>query len=77
MSIFDKQPKKQEEFINRQLPEYWKLEVFYYNKKDKSVIVKSRYGVGFAFNYAHKAVQIGMAVLAAAIIAMIVLVIVL
>jgi uncharacterized membrane protein len=77
MSIFDSQSKKQEGFVNRALPEYWKFEVFYYNKKDRSAIVGSRYGVGFAFNYANTAVRIGLGVLAAAIIALVVLVVVL
>jgi len=72
MGIFDKQSKKQDEFINRQLPEYWKLEVFYYNKKDKNIVVGSRFGVGFAFNYAHIVVKIGLLVLAAAVIALVV-----
>ena len=77
MSRFDRQSKKQEGFVNRKLPEYWKFEVFYYNKKDLSAIVGSRFGVGFAFNYANKAVQIGLSVIAAAIVALVVLVVVL
>ena len=77
MSIFDKQSKKQTEFVNRKNPEHWKFEIFYYNKKDRSAIVGSRFGVGFAFNYAHTAVKIGLAVLAAAITALVVLVVVL
>jgi len=77
MGIYDRQSKKQKGFINRALPEHWKFEVFYYNKKDRSAIVGSRYGVGFAFNYAHLAVKIGFAVLAAAIIALVVIVVVL
>ncbi|MBT3319216.1 MAG: hypothetical protein HN948_06265 [Clostridia bacterium] len=77
MSIFDRQSKKQTEIINRKNPAFWKFEVFYYNKEDRSAIVGSRFGVGFAFNYAHTAVKIGLVLLAAAIIALVVLVVVL
>jgi len=75
--MFDRQSKKQVEFVNRDLAEHWRFEVFYYNKKDKSMIVGSRFGAGFAFNYAHRAVQAAMGVFAAAIVALIVLVVVL
>ena len=69
--------KKNPQNINRQLPEYWKLEIFYYNKEDKSMLVSSRYGVGFALNYGHKVVQAATAVLAAVAVTAIVLLFVL
>ncbi len=69
--------KKNTQAINRQLPEYWKFEIFYYNKKDKSILVSSRYGVGFAFNYGHKAVQAVLVVIGLVVVAAIVLLFVL
>lgn len=76
MGLFSKK-QKQNEFINRQLPEYWKLEMFYCNKKDKSLIVPSRYGIGFALNYGHRVVQVVMGLFGIAVAAAVVLLLVL
>lgn len=76
MGLFRKR-KKNTQAINRQLPEYWKLEIFYYNKEDKSMLVSSRFGVGFAFNYGHKAVQVVTGIMIAVAVAAIVLLFVL
>ena len=72
-----KRDKKQNGFINRQLPEYWKLEIFYCNKNDKSIIVPARFGAGLALNYGHRAVKTAMVIIGAVVIAAIVLLIVL
>jgi uncharacterized membrane protein len=32
---------------------YWKLGQFYFNKKDSSLFVEKRFGVGYSPNYAH------------------------
>ena len=76
MGLFRKR-KKNTQAINRQLPEYWKFEIFYYNKQDKSILVSSRFGVGFALNYGHKAVQVATAIVVAVALAAIVLLFVL
>ena len=69
--------KKRKEVINRQLPEYWKLQVFYCNKKDKSIVVPARHGFGFALNYGRRVVQIGVGVFCVVAIAAVVLLFVL
>jgi len=71
MRFFRRKEKKPNN-INRQLPEYWKFEVFYFNKKDESIVVPNRYGVGFALNYGHKVVQAGAIILGVLVVAMIV-----
>ena len=72
MSLFGRNKNKNDQYINRQLPEHWKLQIFYYNKNDKSAVVPSRFGAGFALNYAHRTVQIILGAIGLAIIAAIV-----
>lgn len=74
MGPFSSKRKDDATYINRKLSEYWKLEIFYYNKEDKNIIVSSRYGIGFAFNYGHIAVKIALGTIAAVLLALIVIV---
>ncbi len=76
MGLFGRK-EKNAQAINRQAPQFWKMEIFYFNKQDKSIFVPSRYGSGFAFNYGNKVVQIVMSIFGAAVVAAIVLLFVL
>ena len=76
MGLFGKKDKNAQA-INRQAPQFWKMEIFYFNKQDRNIIVPSRYGSGFAFNYGNKIVQIVMSLFGAAVVAAIVLLFVL
>lgn len=76
MGLFSKK-QKQNEFINRQSPEYWRMEIFYCNKKDKSLVVPSRYGIGFALNYGRRAIKVVTGLIGLAVVAAVVLLLVL
>ena len=44
-----------DEVINRSDEKYWKLSLFYYNKEDKALFIKKRYGIGWTSNFARPA----------------------
>lgn len=76
MGLFKKK-QNHNEFINRQSPEYWRMEIFYCNKKDKSLVVPSRYGIGVALNYGRRTVQVVMGLIGLAVVSAVVLLLVL
>ncbi|MBK0380554.1 DUF5808 domain-containing protein [Mucilaginibacter segetis] len=41
---------------DRSDPRYWKLGFIYYNPDDPAFLVGKRFGLGYTFNFAHKAV---------------------
>ncbi|GGH79442.1 putative membrane protein [Pullulanibacillus pueri] len=44
---------KQGEVIHREDDRYWKLGLFYFNRKDPSIWVEKRFGVGWTINFAN------------------------
>jgi uncharacterized membrane protein len=48
---------------------YWILGMFYFNPDDPAHVVEDRFGSNIGFNYARLPVKIGVAVLAAAVVA--------
>jgi uncharacterized membrane protein len=42
--------------IDRTNPDLWKWGFIYYNPNDPKFLVGKRFGIGYTFNFAHKAV---------------------
>jgi uncharacterized membrane protein len=56
--------------IDRADKKYWKLGIFYFNKKDKALFVQKKLGIGIAINYAN---PISLVIIAAFVAVMILL----
>ncbi len=58
---------KQSDSINREDDIYWKKGMFYVNRKDPSLFVEKRFGIGYTVNFARPGAWIFMAVILAVV----------